>query len=184
MTDPGYGRGMWWLLACTGDPVDVPGGGTGCDPAADLAAAEAATEGYADEQAALDAGYVPQPDCEADPYEGAMGIHYVRVGDSLDQELDVESPDVLLYVPDGDGVRLVGVEYARPALIGGEFVFGAPADLAEFDPAPTLFCRTLDGPMAGHVPGQPWHYDLHVWLFADNPSGMFAQYDPDEDCTP
>ena len=26
------------------------------------------------------------------------------------------------------------------------------------------------------MPPQPWHYDLHVWLWEKNPDGIFAQY--------
>jgi hypothetical protein len=36
--------------------------------------------------------------------------------------------------------------------------------------------------MAGHEEGMPWHYDLHVWLYADNPSGMFTPYNPALEC--
>jgi hypothetical protein len=26
------------------------------------------------------------------------------------------------------------------------------------------------------------HYDLHVWLYRDNPNGMFAQFNPNVSC--
>jgi len=26
------------------------------------------------------------------------------------------------------------------------------------------------------------HYDLHVWLYRDNPRGMFAQFNPNATC--
>jgi hypothetical protein len=26
------------------------------------------------------------------------------------------------------------------------------------------------------------HYDLHVWLYRDNPAGVFAQFNPDVSC--
>jgi hypothetical protein len=26
------------------------------------------------------------------------------------------------------------------------------------------------------------HYDLHVWLYRENPSGMFAQFNPKVKC--
>jgi hypothetical protein len=26
------------------------------------------------------------------------------------------------------------------------------------------------------------HYDLHVWLFGENPDGLFAAYNPDATC--
>ncbi len=40
----------------------------------------------------------------------------------------------------------------------------------------------FQGPMAGHVAGQPWHYELHVWLWDTNPNGMFAQWNPSISC--
>ena len=39
---------------------------------------------------------------------------------------------------------------------------------------PQLFGRPFDGPMEGHHPLMPrdlHHYDLHVWLWKDNPAG-------------
>jgi hypothetical protein len=28
----------------------------------------------------------------------------------------------------------------------------------------------------------PVHYDLHVWLWEDNPSGLFAMFNPSLSC--
>ena len=36
--------------------------------------------------------------------------------------------------------------------------------------------------MPGHLPGMPWHWDLHVWVWANNPSGTFAQWNPALSC--
>jgi hypothetical protein len=36
--------------------------------------------------------------------------------------------------------------------------------------------------MLGHGPGMPIHYDLHLWIWAPNPRGMFAQYNPAVRC--
>jgi hypothetical protein len=164
-----------------------PGPGEACDPAEALEAVRAATEAYADVDLALDDGYVPQDGCDEDERGAAMGVHYVRIAASLDQDLELEAPDVLLYLGAGRGappagLRLVGVEYVRPALVDGAVVLEPPVADDPFDPPPELFCRPFDGPMAGHVDGQPWHYDLHVWLYADNPDGMFAAYNPAERC--
>jgi hypothetical protein len=41
------------------------------------------------------------------------------------------------------------------------------------------------GPMEGHeplIPKEYVHYDLHVWLFKDNPLGMFAPTNPNVRC--
>jgi hypothetical protein len=48
--------------------------------------------------------------------------------------------------------------------------------------APVLFGRVFDGPMPGHAPGMPWHYDLHVWVWKHNPGGIFAQFNPTVSC--
>jgi hypothetical protein len=53
--------------------------------------------------------------------------------------------------------------------------------------------RSFDGPMQGHnlvqawpsevhLTPQPWHYDLHVWLWEENPDGIFAQYNRRVSC--
>jgi hypothetical protein len=33
-----------------------------------------------------------------------------------------------------------------------------------------------------HLTPQPWHYDLHVWLWEENPDGIFAQYNRRVSC--
>jgi hypothetical protein len=33
-----------------------------------------------------------------------------------------------------------------------------------------------------HLTPQPWHYDLHVWLWEQNPDGIFAQYNRRVSC--
>ena len=50
---------------------------------------------------------------------------------------------------------------------------------------PRLFEQPFDGPMEGHHPLMPkalHHYDLHVWLWKDNPAGMFAPTNPNVKC--
>ena len=46
------------------------------------------------------------------------------------------------------------------------------------DDRPSIFGRPFDGPMLGHAPGMPIHYDLHVWVAERNPEGLFAQWNP------
>ena len=38
------------------------------------------------------------------------------------------------------------------------------------------------GPMPGHGTDMPEHYDLHVWLYEVNPSGMYAAWNPAVTC--
>ena len=40
----------------------------------------------------------------------------------------------------------------------------------------------FDGPMEGHSPVMPRHYDLHVWVWHHNPSGMFSMWNPNVSC--
>jgi hypothetical protein len=73
-------------------------------------------------------------------------------------------------------MKLLGVEYFQG--------IGAP-DTPIPDPAPpaaVIFGRPLDGPMEAHEPGQPPHYDLHVWIWKANPSGIFAPFNPKVSC--
>jgi hypothetical protein len=103
-----------------------------------------------------------------------MGIHAVNFPLAADPGLDIRKPEVLVYDPGKDGrLRLVAVEYLK---------IDADGDLATSDDLPGLFGRPFDGPMAGHAPGDPAHYDLHAWVWKRNPSGMFAQFNPRVRC--
>lgn len=148
------------------------------DPAVlkDLAAVRSATAKYHDVENALDDGFEADPLCVADPGEGGMGIHYVNMERLIDPEINLLEPEVLLYAPTKNGVKLVGVEYMLP--IGGP---NDPIPDPEPD-APVLFGREFDGPMEGHGPGQPPHFDLHVWVWLPNPAGMFEMFNPKVSC--
>lgn len=138
-----------------------------------LAAARAATAKYQRVEQALAAGYVPDGFCVGSP-AGAMGDHYVKFDLLTDGILDPEKPEVLLYMPGANGIRrLVAVEYFKP---------DADQNLATSDDKPSLFGQPFDGPMEGHTPTMPIHYDLHVWLWENNPAGMFAQFNPSLTC--
>lgn len=130
------------------------------------------TERFASVEAATAAGYVPGSPCETSP-QGGMGFHYVNPGEVQDPKLKPNQPEVLLYEPTPAGLRLIGVEYI---LVDGDQNLTTDGD------RPTLFGRDFDGPMLGHGPGMPIHYDLHVWLHKRNPSGLFAQWNPDVTC--
>src|SRR5581483_5383968 len=70
-----------------------------------------ATKQFVDVNAATAAGYQPFLGCVTGPDHGAMGVHYVNgplVGDGL---IDASQPEVLIYEPSGEGMKLVGVEY-------------------------------------------------------------------------
>ena len=106
------------------------------------------------------------------PYKaGGMGVHFVNLG-LVGKPLDPLKPQILVYEPVGDKLRLVAAEWFVPV---------AP----EVKERPRLFDQPFDGPMEGHHPLMPkglHHYDLHVWLWKDNPAGRFAPTNPSLKC--
>jgi hypothetical protein len=102
--------------------------------------------------------------------KGSMGIHFFNPS-FIGPTPDPEHPPILLYEPDGETMHLVGAEWFVPLAIASE--------------RPTLFGHPFQGPMEGHEPLLPRevaHYDLHVWLFRDNPLGMFEPTNPNVVC--
>jgi hypothetical protein len=141
-----------------------------------LAEVRQATTKYHDINVAIEDGYVPVGECVEVPGLGAMGIHYLNFGLLGDGELDANSPEVLLYIPNEDGkLKLAGVEY----VVSVEEWLEADNSV---DTPPTFFGQTFEGPMDGHGPGEPEHFDKHVWIWEENPSGMFAQFNPNLTC--
>jgi hypothetical protein len=103
--------------------------------------------------------------------KGAMGVHFINMG-NVGPKLDPAKPQVLIYEPAGDKLKLVAAEWFMPTqLANGN--------------APTIFGQTLGGPMEGHQPVMPvelHHYDLHVWLWKANPEGVFSPTNPAVKC--
>jgi hypothetical protein len=102
---------------------------------------------------------------------GGMGIHFAHMRPA-GPEPDPMRPDILIYEPDGDKLRLVAVEWLIPLATG-------------IRERPILFGQPFDGPMEGHHPLQPMrlhHYDLHVWLWKANPAGLFSPTNPNVKC--
>lgn len=113
------------------------------------------------------AGFVDDGVCTAVPGLGGMGHHFVNLA-RMDTTLEADRPEVLLFAPKpGGGLRLVGVEYV---------VVDADQQLNTAGDRPVLAGHAFDGPMPGHFPGMPVHYDLHVWAWTDNPAGPFATW--------
>lgn len=101
--------------------------------------------------------------------KGAMGIHFVNV--TIQGPPDPMKPNVLIYEPKDGKLNLVAAEWLVP--------------LAAAKERPTLLGHEFQGPMEGHEPLIPaafHHYDLHAWLFKDNPLGMFEPTNPDVSC--
>jgi hypothetical protein len=161
------------VMALAAAATVLPTAGAGDDA---LQAVKAATARYNSVGQAIADGYsgVGEP-CVASPL-GTMGYHYANAALMADDAIDVERPEILVYAPKPNGkLELVAVEY---------FKRDADGSLLTADDRPFLFGQAFQGPMPGHNPTMPVHYDLHVWLFEDNPSGTFAQFNPAVSCTP
>lgn len=149
---------------------------------------KAASARYHSLTQALAAGYSPAGEpCVAEA-PGTMGIHAINFDLAGDLAIDPQRPEILLYLPTDDGgYELIGVEYWSIALANSPngpipwFEAAPPAD-GWFNQAPSVLGQTFDGPMPGHNPSMPWHYDLHAWLWADNPAGTFAPFNPSLSC--
>jgi hypothetical protein len=134
-----------------------------------------ATKQFRDVDAAVAAGYQPTEACVALPDgSAAMGMHYANPAYLADGRIDPTMPELLLYHRDANGkLRLGGVEY---------FAVDADQDVATSDDRPTLMGHAFEGPMEGHEPGMPVHYDLHAWVFTNNPDGVLAAFNPRVTC--
>lgn len=142
----------------------------------DLAALRRATARYHRVDVALEDGFLAPPadDCVAAP-PGGMGYHYVNGSNAQDLVIDPSNPEALLYEPTDDGgVRLVGAEF---------LVHGDGWDAANPGGPPTFAGVEFDPPMdrSATAPPGPF-YTLHVWIWKDNPSGMFAPFNPRVSC--
>jgi hypothetical protein len=103
-----------------------------------------------------------------------MGVHAVNPALIADPAIDPMRPEILLYIPRPNGqLQLTGVEYMK---------VDADQNLATDGDRPSVFGQPFDGPMPGHNPTMPIHYDVHLWLWEDNPSGFFAPFNPDVSC--
>lgn len=132
-----------------------------------------ATESFQDVADAEAAGFVPLSACVASP-AGGMGYHYGHPGRLEDAEVDLELPEVLLYVPTAAGLRLAGVEF----MVHGDAWYAAGNS-----EAPSLAGQSFDPPNPEHPDEaiRPF-YTLHAWVWEDNPSGMFAPFNPNVSC--
>ena len=150
---------------------------------------KAATARFHSVEQAARAGYSTEDEPCVESPGGAMGIHAVNHTLVGDQSIDPYRPEIMLYIPTGSGnLKLIGVEYFQVALAntpsGPAPWFGSdPPEDGFFTPPPSVFGRTFDGPMPGHNPHMPWHYDLHVWLWKANPAGFFAPFNPALSCS-
>jgi len=138
-----------------------------------IAAVQAALDKYKDPIAAVRDGYFSTVGCIDFPaggsehgsmeYKpGAMGVHFLNPA-LIGPKLDSTKPQVLLYEPVGDKLVLTGAEWFVPTAVSKT--------------PPSVLGHQLMGPMEGHppiLPAELHHWDLHVWLYKDNPNGMYS----------
>lgn len=158
------------------------------------------TERFRDVEVALAEGYVRDPmdmcvtaELEGlDPALGGMGIHYIRM-DLLGvtappnprvagngTHTDFRTPAVLIYEPQADGsMELVAVE---------NLVFLSAWEAAGHRGPPTFhgvaWDRMVDDPATEIDEAHMFegHYDRHVWIYRENPNGVFSPFNPSVTC--
>lgn len=125
------------------------------------------TARYHDLDAAVADGFVFLHACEIRP-EGAVGmlfVHLNRLGDGIARP---EAPDALIYEPSenpGEKPALVGVEFAIPYALW-----------EEVEPP-----RFLDAEFQRE--DEFGVFGLHVWVWRENPNGLFAEANPRVACS-
>lgn len=147
----------------------------------ELQKVRAALDKYQDPVLAVHDGYLSTLGCVAYPkgggegtmkyVAGGMGVHFIN-GQLIGPNLDPAKPQVLIYEMDGDKLKLAAAEWFVPVEAAGKA-------------APKIFGQQLGGPMAGHKPVMPdglVHYDLHVWLWKNNPAGVYSPTNPAVTC--
>jgi hypothetical protein len=169
------------LVAC--DPQAEPGestvaptfgvAGAASADAVQLAGLRKVTARFHRLEAAMAAGYETQiTPCWAHHSAGAMGYHYGKT-DLLDAEVDLLQPEVVMYEPQPGGhMRLVGMEYIVPlaAWEDAGHDLDDPADVPEL--LGQKYTRHSSLPI----------FKLHIWLWRQNPAGVFADWNPNVTC--
>jgi hypothetical protein len=132
-----------------------------------------ATSDFRDVTAAMAAGYGSMNSCVSGPEKGAMGVHYANPTLVGDNELDAMQPEILVYEVRGGRLRLVAVEF---------IVFAAEWDAAHPGAPPVLTGQQFNLVPGPNRYGPAAFYELHVWAWKDNPSGMFVDWNPAVSC--
>jgi hypothetical protein len=172
--------GFALLAACTSEPTAAPSAAElqsrsaasderslGRDVNKDLATLRRATAPFHDFANAFNANWKTKiTACMTDPGgAGGMGFHYGNT-DLIDGSVSVDKPELLLYEPQKNGrLRLVAVEYIIPYTAHSR-------DAAP----PVLFGQQFKQNDVFQLWG------LHAWVWKHNPSGMFADWNPNVNC--
>ena len=124
----------------------------------------AANSRFENVAAATAEGYAPIP-CASGITGGAMGIHYVNAAYLKDDVVDLSKPEAVMYEPTPDGSQQLSPGQSHtskgPASHEGQ--------LFNFNSAPNRYGL---GPF----------YELHVWAWKQNPTGAFADMNPNVSC--
>jgi hypothetical protein len=139
----------------------------GSDVNQDLARLRQVTASFHDFNTASNAGWNTQiTPCMTDAGgAGGMGFHYGNTA-LIDGTATVDKPQLLLFEPEKNGnLRLVAVEYIIP------YTF-VPRSATP----PRLFNQDFQQVDAFQLWG------LHAWVWRDNPSGIFASWNPQVNC--
>jgi len=154
---------------------------TAADATNDLARAREATAPFQQLGAANAAGFGgPLEDlagisCITSPGLGVMGIHYVNGARVTDAVLDPALPEVLVYQPLPNGkLRLVAAEYV---------IFQGAWLQAGNTGTPTLFGQQMNFVPLGNRYGLPPFYEIHAWIWMNNPAGIFKDWNPSGSCS-
>lgn len=177
------------------NPVSNPGPG---EPT--LAEVRRLTERFRDVNVALAEGYIRDPFDMCETAEmmgrpaalGAMGIHFFRPDllgitkppsprvSGTGTHTDFRQPSILIYEPKTDGtLELVAVE---------NLVFADAWRAAGHTERPTFhgvpYDAMADDPSTPHDEAHMFepHFDRHVWIYRENPNGVFTPLNPAVTC--
>jgi hypothetical protein len=129
-----------------------------------LRAVRTATARYHSPQVAEADGFVPNDHCAEIPGVAGMGYHWNHPG-RMDGVFDPLEPEVVIYAPGPQGqLELVAVEYVV---------------LDQGQERPHFGDHPFD---IGGTPNPNPHWSLHVWLYAENPDGIFEPWNPRITC--
>jgi hypothetical protein len=192
------GRSLSTLIDPSYERIDASSSPLAGEPS--LAEVRKATLRFRDVKVAEAEGYIRDPANMCETAEmmglpkaaGAMGIHYFRPDmlgvsappnprvDGNGTHANFSNPAVLIYEPQASGaLELVAVEnlvFAKAWADAGN------TELPTFHGKP--FDRMADNPATELDEAHNFmpHYDRHIWLYRENPNGIFTPFNPNVTC--
>lgn len=115
--------------------------------------------------------------CVSDASAGGMGYHYAgHFG--LDDQVNYLEPELLVFAPT-NGAAVAPDGTPRMRLAGFDYFIPYSNAWPEGGAAPTSaeMGLALDPPVA-FAPSRFGGWMFHIWLWANNPAGMFANWNP------